>query len=251
MAKKPDLSGVKTFFFNYGERVALGACVAVALLLVVWGLSGATGPATPWDAQLKQAAQGLQQRIPPAPDLSAEDQKKLLAQVKAPPVGWDPFDTNATPGPYQNSNELLNTQRNNPLVFNVLPGDENFQMDYICRGWQRYEIDVRNNTVLAVKEEGGDKKGPGAGGATTGFPMAPGGMPGGATSGGPSLAHVLQPRHMLVVTGIFPMKKQVDEFVKALRLRDVSELRRPRIAHRCRHQRVPRGIQPRRQADAP
>jgi hypothetical protein len=60
----------------------------------------------------------------------------------------------------------------------------------------------------------------------------PGSGGGGGNTGGNTnannLAHVLQPRHTLVVTGIFPMKKQVDEFVMALRVKDVNEL----IAHR-------------------
>lgn len=233
MAKKPDLSGVKTFFFNYGERVALGACVAVALLLVFWGLSGATGPGTatgkPWQEELSLAAKQLKAKIPAAPDISDEEKNKLIAEVKFPPVSWDPYRSYASPGPYQNINELPNTQRNNPTIFNVLAGNENFQMDYVCRGWQYY--DVRNGKVLAFKEGGTEKKGPagpagpagpGNFGALGGYGPMGQGM-GGAGSGG-NLVHVLQPKHMLVVTGIFPMKKQVDEFVKALRLRDVGEL---------------------------
>src|SRR5262245_7557099 len=39
MAKKINLSGVKEFLFNHGEKVALGACA----LLGIWGVFSAAG----------------------------------------------------------------------------------------------------------------------------------------------------------------------------------------------------------------
>src|SRR5947209_3218141 len=227
MAKKPDMTVVKTFFFNHGERVALFTCIAVALLLIVWSMSGAVGPGTTsgkaWDEELSVAAKGLKQKIPPAGEIPEEEKIKLQKEVQYPPVSWDYFASLATPGPYQNNSELPSTLRNNPMIFKVLAGDGNFQMDYVYRGYQHYE--VRNNKVLAIKDATSDKKGPAAPGGIGGIggiggPMGPGmpGMPGGAGNAGAapgSLARVLQPRHMIVVTGVFPMKKQVEEFVKA------------------------------------
>ena len=64
MAKKLDLSGVKVFLFQYGERVALFTCAGIAILLLVWGVMGASGPGTdngePWAAVIKKASTNTQ-----------------------------------------------------------------------------------------------------------------------------------------------------------------------------------------------
>jgi len=53
MAKKPDMAAIKEFLFRYGERVGLFACIGIALLLLIMGFMGASGPGTtngePWD----------------------------------------------------------------------------------------------------------------------------------------------------------------------------------------------------------
>ena len=46
MALKPDLSGVKSFFFEKGEKVGMIACVAAAVALVGYGLMGGVGAST-------------------------------------------------------------------------------------------------------------------------------------------------------------------------------------------------------------
>src|SRR5260221_10838283 len=71
--------------------------------------------------------------------------------------------------------------------------------------------------VLALGDAGPAAKG--------GLPMAlPPNVQSPAGGGEANLAKVLKPRHMLVVTGIFPMKNQVTEYLKALRVNSVSEL---------------------------
>ena len=218
--KKIDLSGVKEFLFHYGERVALFTCIGVALALLIWGIAGAAGPGTtngdPWDKTLSGAATKLKQQIPPP---SGVDENDIASKIAFQPMDWRNFDSRATPGPYQQNpevNDLL--MRGSPTILAVLPGDENWQMDLIDRGYLRYE--VKQGMVLAV---GGNA--PAAGGEMKGPPgVGVPGNQGGGGGGAPNLAQVLMPRHLLVVTGIFPMKKQVDEFVQQLRLRSVAEL---------------------------
>jgi hypothetical protein len=238
MAKKPDMTVVKDFLFKYGERVALFTCAGVALLLLVMGFSGATGPGTatgePWEATLKKAQNPINSQLNRAVDQEAVDKAKK--EYKVEPIDWRLVDSKATPGAYINGGEKFEIGRNNPVVFNPLRGDQNFQMDYLHRGYVGY--DVQQKKILTVADGGATGGGAtGQGGGVTGGlgppkgsggtggvgpPGGIGGLQGGA--GGPNLAHVLKPRHMLVVTGIYPMKKQVDEYVKALRLRDVNEL---------------------------
>ncbi len=67
MAKKPDMTAVKDFFFKYGERVGLFTCIGVALLLLVMGFADATGPGTPggegWDLTLKKVGSPIKQKL--------------------------------------------------------------------------------------------------------------------------------------------------------------------------------------------
>ncbi len=48
--KKIDLSGVKEFLFNHGEKVALGVCAFLAIALGGWSLWAQPAPAMPTTA---------------------------------------------------------------------------------------------------------------------------------------------------------------------------------------------------------
>ena len=238
MAKKMDLSGVKTFLFNYGERVGLFTCIGIAVLLLIWGVMGASGPGTAngdaWASVIGKGAKGVQQRISGASELDEAQQKDVREKSKGsvPPTEWTLAETKVSAGPYINIAENFDPRRRNPEIMPVMAGDDYFQFDYRFRGHLGYE--VTKNTVLAIK--GGGAGAGAAGGGNKGLPegfvpgggFKPGGSGAGMQSGGEkdeaNLARVLKPRHTLVVTGIFPMKKQVDEYVKALRLASISEL---------------------------
>src|SRR5438105_10942346 len=101
MAKKMDLSGVKTFLFQYGERVALFGCIAVAVLLIVMGLLGASGPGTPggaaWAPTIAIAAKKLEAQMPLGGEV---DQDKVKEDTRVPPVDWRLVDAHGNPGPY-------------------------------------------------------------------------------------------------------------------------------------------------------
>jgi hypothetical protein len=219
MAKKLDLSGVKNFMFKYGERVALFTCIGVAALLIASGLAGAVGSGTPsgdpWDKTIGDAASALKRRLP----LGGEpDPDKVKQFSKTAAFSWPHVDPRANTGQYISTSEVLDTRRTNPLILAVLPDiDEvqNIQMDYRYRGHLGHE--VLKKTVLTVVGGGGDK-GPGV--------LGGGEVAKDNSAGGTNLASVLKPRHMLVVTAIFPMKAQVDQFLKALRITSVGELQK-------------------------
>jgi hypothetical protein len=220
MAKKLDLSGVKNFMFKYGERVALFTCIGVAVLLIASGLTGAVGSGTPsgdpWDKAIAKAAKDLKDKLPIGGD---PDPDKVKQFSKTAAFSWPRLDPRASTVPYLSVSENLDTRRTNPLILAVLPDiDEvqNIQRDYLYRGHLGHE--VLKKTVLTVV--GGGDKGQGGGGLGGGEAAKDSG------AGGTNLASVLKPRHMLVVTGLFPMKTQVDQFLKALRITSVSELQK-------------------------
>jgi hypothetical protein len=238
MAKKLDMSRVKEFFFQYGERVALFACIAAAVLLLVWGVVGASGPGTksgePWDAALGKASKSVRAQMNVQPE--EEPLKEIAKNVKVPPLEWPLALSKVSSGPYINLPEDNDTRRRNPEIRQVLAGDETIQFDLIDRSFIGYEVNAQKAAVLALVGGTGVAGGPGIEmkppfGAAPVMPSAPGGPRGdafGAAGTGPNLARVLKPRQMLVVTAVFPMKQQVDEFVKALRMTGLQELQAAR-----------------------
>jgi hypothetical protein len=217
MAKKPDMTVVKDFLFRYGERVALVVCGGVALLLLVMGVMDASGPGTPagdsWDNTLKNSAKPINAKLNSGINPEAVDGVKKA--FKAEPTDWNRVDSRVSLGAYITGGENFVIGRNSPLILSVLREPKYFQMDYVYRGHIGYE--VKPNGVSAVGDGGAAApKGPGGG-------FGPG-MPGGNAGNDANLAHVLKPKHMLIVTGIFPMKKQVEEYVKALRVLDAGAL---------------------------
>jgi hypothetical protein len=227
MAKKPDMARVKEFFFKYGERVALIAIACIAVLLVAMGLSGATGPGTPngepWDKSLDKAAKTVQVRA----NTDGEPDKTKIekeAQDKATDLERQPFDSKVGMGQYISIPETPDFKRRLPMILGVLEGDNNFQMDYVFRGFIGYEV-LKDKVLAHAADAGSAAAGAPAGIKPPAAIMPPVGAGAGAgAGGGPTLAQVLKPRTALVVTGIFPMKKQVEEFIKALRLERVEDL---------------------------
>src|SRR6516165_2590125 len=172
MAKKMDLSGVKTFLFNYGERVGLFTCIGIAVLLLIWGVMGASGPGTAngdaWASVIGKGAKGVQQRISGSSELDEAQQKDVREKSKGsvPPTEWTLAETKVSAGPYINIAENFDPRRRNPEIMPVMAGDDYFQFDYRFRGHLGYE--VTKNTVLAIK--GGGAGGGAAGGGNKGLP---------------------------------------------------------------------------------
>src|SRR5687767_2785736 len=61
--KKIDLSGVKEYLFQKGERLGLAVCGALALLLLLMGLMKAGGSSTTYAKDLERARTEKQKQI--------------------------------------------------------------------------------------------------------------------------------------------------------------------------------------------
>src|SRR6478736_5113567 len=97
MAKKINLSGIKEFLFNHGEKVALGACAFLGVILGLWGVWAASGAgrypgssksyAEVFKERTSQVQAGLNQQV-------AADENSSKAPPKIPGVDWPPLKSN-------------------------------------------------------------------------------------------------------------------------------------------------------------
>jgi hypothetical protein len=235
MAKfKFDMANVKRFLFVKGEKIALVACTAITVLIVVTSLySGFTSRGAdsgkPWDVAIEEKRKAMDQAIlsarlneaevPPPPDIHQSQWKFVVS-----PFPWAP--------PMVLPDKAL-YKRVNPYVLSPLPeGEKHWQMNYYPSLYYGYTIDTKSKKVEIL--EGGGK-----GGGMAGMPNAamPAAMPAAGTKGaasgaagaGQHLAKSVFATRMAVISGVFPMREQLDEFRKALRYATIEEL----LAHRA------------------
>lgn len=222
MKFKLDTAALKQFMFEKGERVGLIACTVIMVLVVGYALysglsSRGTEKGEPWDVAINKAADRLKQNIA-AVTLKEED---LTAKVpKAENFNWWPVPYTGQflqlfPAPDKRNNKKLN-----PFVLQIMTGDEDklWQLNYYACGTFMYNIDPANKKATVILGAGGDKGG--AGGMKIG----------GAAQGGnlSNIAKNVRPTRMVVVSAIFPMRDQLEEYRNALRYASVEEL----LSHR-------------------
>lgn len=221
MAKmKIDMSNVKQFFFEKGEKVGLIGCTAIMVLVVAYALysgmsSRGTDTGKEWDKAIIEASNSLQQRIRSA-TLSDSD--------KPGPVNIVDFQWRTVMSAYSYLSmfpmpDKAFTKKLNPYIMPIMTGEDEklFQLNYYATGTYAYKIDptARKATVIF-------------GGVQPGFvPKGAAGQPQ-QTGGMGNLAKQVRPTRMVVVHAKFPMKEQVEEFRKALRYASLNEL----LAHR-------------------
>src|SRR5262249_21396522 len=135
--KKIDLSGVKDFLFNKGERIGVVVCGAIAILFLGMGIMTAMGARTPYAENLgKQAAQL---------ESAARDEGKVVQPPDAsPPPAW-PLVREIFGGAHQpliiitpGSDE---NKRLNPNVLNIPSDPQHIQVDFFRGGYFSYELD--------------------------------------------------------------------------------------------------------------
>ncbi len=226
---KMDLSRVKQFLFEKGERVGLIACLGIMVVVVGYSLySGFSARGTergePWPEAITKAAKSTEQQV-------------LNAQPGEPPPPLDPSFANWPPIISTFSwlslfplPDKAFTKKLNPTLLSLLPpdGEKHFQLDYIRAGYFHYDIDIKSQKAQVISGGGGGGM---QGGMQGGMPAAMVGK-GVANAGGSggitSLKRTVGATRMVVVSGLFPIKDQLEEFRKALRYADVGEL----LAHR-------------------
>lgn len=237
MAKlKFDMASVKQFLFAKGEKIGLVACTAITVLVVATSLySGFTARGTdagkPWDVAIEEKAKAVQVAI----DNARLDEKEVPPPPKIDDTKWrfviSPFPW----APPMVLPDKALYKRVNPHVLSPLPeGEKHWQMNYYPSLYFGYTIDAKSKTVEIL--EGGGK------GGAVGMPMGaamPAAMPAagsskgavgaGAAGGGQHLAKNVFATRLAVISGVFPMHEQLDEFRKALRFATIEEL----LAHRA------------------
>ncbi len=252
MKKKFELGNVKQFLFEKGERIGLGICAGFALLLVALGIKSALGSGAPvngktWDVALKDEAKNLNARIsipePPVDETSPEHKDKLKKlqedRVKfIEYIKWANVDPTFDPGPLFLLADRADNRRRNPTILPIDSEEKTFvmkaQVDYLRAGVFSYVIDPQKEKALAFANKAGGVGMLGGGGIPPGMliPKGPGGgagagmamMAGGQGAGANNLVVDLTPKRMLVISALFPMVAQIEEYRKALRYAHVAEL---------------------------
>lgn len=227
MAKKLNLSVVKEFMFNHGEKVALGACAFIAVvlggvkLLDAAGAGNAEGTSQSWPEALTQTKTSLSQQVARAEakpfDKNSIDPKRYI---------WDPVESKFVSSPYAQVGEVDDRKRRNPAPSRILDDPKYIRMDYIRSLIFVHDYEDKERTVKGVVPAGG-----GAGGGANPMPSkGPKKMAGAGAAGIEQAASIPdrmkkgRGQSFVIVHAVFPMKEQVEEFRKALKAATQKEL---------------------------
>jgi hypothetical protein len=221
MAKpKINMSAVKEFMFNHGEKVALGVCGFIAIVLGGLKLMGAAGAGIadgtnkPWPAALTDAKNSIQSQM-----ANAKIQPVDMSALKPEPYGWPKRESNFVPTPYTQVGEVNDSKRRNPTALKMLEDPKSFRLDYIRALVHVHDYDKAERTVKGIAPAGA--------GAVAPPPPLPGTKKKGEVAAPafvPDRLKAAQAQRFVVVQGIFPLKQQVEEFRKALKLATQKEL---------------------------
>src|SRR5947207_1480900 len=131
--KKIDLSGIKDFLFQKGERVGLAICALVAVVFLVIGIMKAGGSTTYAkdlaDARLKKDRQinSFQK--------GEEDKDGKPAPVKADPDPWPIVKPAFDQTQLSLAPDAQDTKRLNPSIVKILYDEKHVQVDYLRGGY--------------------------------------------------------------------------------------------------------------------
>jgi hypothetical protein len=206
--KKIDLTAVKTFLFQKGERLGLVICAAVGLVLLGMGIMKAGGSSTTYvnDFRITREKKESLIRVTAIPD---EGKEKKPATI--PPV-WAEVTSKIVLTPYINNPEQGDTKRQNPTILKCLDDEKRkeIQVDFLRVGIYACELDTVREK--AHTHGGIDKAAPLGSGATAG------------AGGGPQMVKNVKGGNLVVVSAVFPMRSQLEEYRKALRFVALEEL---------------------------
>jgi len=204
--KKIDLSGVKEFLFQKGERVGLAICGGIAVLLLGVGLLKVGGSGTSYAKDFQSASKNKLTIL----GQTAEDnvEKPVPKEIKDP---WGEALVKFDPAELAPFGDKHDTKRRNPTIFKSQDDEKHIKVDYIRAGYFAYELEKDKAWAF---EGGGNEK------AAVGVPAAQGA----ANAGGRHLAKIMNWGRMVVVSSVFPMREQLEEYRKKLRFATLEEL---------------------------
>lgn len=250
MAKKINMSAVREFMFHHGEKVALGTCVFVALIFGVLGLmramsaGHADGSSDTYANEFKKHRDRIRREVDGA--APPEYSKEIIDRLDDKYYEMGPFRSFHIQSPYNNFPGQDELKRVNPPALAILkyiepdrekkPADKEepntIMMQYMSGLVWVHEI---QGSSLKGLEVAGAANGPGPlpmGIAIPPMPMmgkkppmpgmiAPGNVQG--TLEHPVLKAAV-PVRMVVVSAVFPMKQQMEEFQRALKMLNQGEM---------------------------
>ncbi len=213
--KKINFAILKPYFINHGEKIALGSCVFIALLLGLLGLlramsAGRDTTGRIWADELNNIHNRITgdiQKAQPAPLNQMQ-----LATLDKNRYDWPAILLAHAPSLYLHATEKGGQdKRMNPTLLAVMENKKQekkyFQLDYIQACMLLYQNDQESRHELIFD------------GAAPAIRPQPG------TLGSlPSLAKRAEPSRMVVGYALFPMQEQVELFRKALRMASQKEL---------------------------
>jgi hypothetical protein len=191
MAKKVNFD-LKQFLLQKGERFGVAVAAGIAALLLVLGIMTSLGKSSPLDS-LNKGTKDLKNKIQSAPvKIPPEFDKQI-----EPPAFIKGRDPETTPtGEWVTRVNLEDTKRKNPEV--KVPGG--------------YQVDVVHVPVREIDYSGGNSVLTVVGKGATADPQ------------NPRFAEKVRPAHMVIVSGVFPYKEQLEAFKWALRLKKEEAL---------------------------
>jgi hypothetical protein len=198
--KKIDLSGVKSYLFQKGERIGLAICAVIGLLLLGMGLMKAGGSTVPYAQTLKNAWGDMERKInvPEGPEMkiAAIDPKTL--------PGWTLNTKDIESTAWINViQDFVDNKRQNPTIYKVQEDEKHLQIDSFRGGYFAYELEKDKVWAFDKAVQGGND----------------------SVQGGPStLVKIMKPARFVVVTGVFPWKDQMEEFRRKLHYGTMAEL---------------------------
>ena len=218
---KVDLSRVKEFFLDKGEKIALGVCVLAAGLLVTMGMLDAASVRTAPNSQksyalaLKDVTKSLETKVVNAP-FNPETDKDPANKFRQVPWEWVPANLNFDFRKLFDLPDSNSSKRLNPRVKAVLAGADTIDMKYVAGSYFAHDIIKSRQTIVVFKP---------ADNANNGNPVPQFGVRGRnnqAVNAEPAI--ITRPLRMVVVTGVFPMREQLLEFQNMFRMQSQGEL---------------------------
>jgi hypothetical protein len=220
---KVDLSGVKNFFFEKGEKLGMFACLAAALGLVAFGIIGGLGAKTVPNSR-DTYAEAINRETEKMKASLAAGQPVAPLEKKNWGAEWALAKSDFAQGNLFQITDTVNDKRRLPRGLGIRndPDKKQIQLNYIAGTAMVYDINAnpKVKTATVIKTDNPNLKVPGG---PKGFQMRP---PVGAAGQGAGLTPVIALREtrMVVVDAVFPLSDQLEEFRRALRMSHVAEL---------------------------
>lgn len=220
MARKIDLTGVKSFFLEKGEKVGLLACVGAAAVLIGYGVMHGMSAKTvgsssdTYPSAIERAGRDARAK--------QERGEELPSATTIAVVPWNEQPPNEFPWTrLQEQSDRANNKRTNPRALAPLADPEGKYVDMKYVSGTYYALDVNQQQKIAnVPGAGEEPKGPAI---PKFFPFNKQPQQAKTTTIQQPFVTV-QPMRMVVVHTVFPLQSQLDEFRKAFRMMNLHDL---------------------------